>query len=737
MSSSPKRSSTTKQYERKLARQRQLELMEAAASGVAPAMELDTSSLNQVTGSTSSSSSSSGAASLRSRSNDRGGIHRGGATPSVLFQHEEEEVRFTNSPPGKSNKATVGSSLFDQRGRPDGFPVAGGLNLMDHETGIYHEQSRTEQFLARLRSLFGSGGSRSNNNTMNEPVGDYLDYHRSSGKSRHHHHHAAAASSFPASLWVDKKRRFCLLLLLTIGIVIVALTSISAAHGPSEKVLRQQNNQRFNRIMDYVVHEGVSPASVFLNYTSAEYHALRWSAYSDPARLPVDDPMTLTRYALAVFFYNSFLTFEKYAGRQKPIEIGTKQWEGVPNPGWIRKDHWMTEKGVCMWYGVHCAELPEEDPVTESKTQYDANLPVTAIKIRKNNIMGSLPLEFRALHELNLLDLKTNKLSGSFPTHMGQLFSLEYLHLSDNHMRGSLPGDIGMLESLKTLDLRHNDFSGQVPSQLNRLFDLELLQLSQNKFAGSVPRLNDLKKLAGLHLDHNELDKPFPFSLAMQSSLKELHLNNNKISGTLHNEIESIRKLEKLRLEENKMGGSIPLGVLSRLSHLREFNIDNNDFTGPFPEDMSALTQIAIISASENNLKGNLPKSMGTLSTLEKLHLNFNDFEGQIPWSFGNLTSVKELWLEHNRLQSKIPVSLGSCRHLETLFLDHNKLTGPLPTSLGKITNLRTLRLQENNLEGDMPQEVCRLRDNHQLTFLAADCKNKITCKDQCCNQCL
>ena len=54
MSSSPKRSGTANQYERKLARQ--LALMEAAASGVPPALEVDTISL--------ASSSSS----LRSRS---------------------------------------------------------------------------------------------------------------------------------------------------------------------------------------------------------------------------------------------------------------------------------------------------------------------------------------------------------------------------------------------------------------------------------------------------------------------------------------------------------------------------------------------------------------------------------------------------------------------------------------------------------------------------------------------
>ena len=714
MSSSPKRiSSTANQYERKLARQRQLELMEAAASGVAPAMELDTSSL--------ASSSSS----LRSRSTDRSSSRSAAGAVGYLF--EEEEVRFTTSPTknNSANRANVGS-LFEQRGRPDGFPVNTGLNLMDHETGIYHEQSKTEQFLARLRSLFGGRKHRET-----EAVGDYLDYHRPSGKQRQ-----ALHTSFPANLWFDKRKRYCLVVLLAIGIVVVTLTSVSLGHGPGEQILRKQNNKRFNSILDSIIQEGISPTGAFLDYTSAEYHALRWAAYSDPARLSPGDPMVLTRYALAVFFYNSFLTFEKGAGRQKPIEIGTKQWEGVPNPGWTRKDYWMTEKGVCMWYGVHCAEIPEADPETESFTQYNANLPVTAIKINKNNIMGSLPLEFKSLTELYLLDLNTNLLGGSFPSHLGRMTRLQYLHLADNKMIGSLPVEIGNFVSLQTLDLRANQFTGQAPSELNRLLNLELLQLSQNKFTGSVPRLNDLKRLKALYMDRNELNQPFPFSLAMQSSLTELHLNNNLIKGTLPGEIESIRQLEILRLEHNRMVGSLPLGVLSRLSNLREFNIDENDFSGPFPTDMSALTQITIISATENKLTGAIPYSLGSLSTLEKLHLNLNDLMGSIPWSFGNLTIIKEVWLEQNRINDKIPVSLAKCTKLETLYLEHNRLTGRIPTSLGQLTNLRTVRFHENQLQGEMPVEVCRLREFHGLSFVSADCASKLTCKDQCCSEC-
>lgn len=706
MSSTPKRTGTNN-YERKLARQRQLELMEAAASGIAPAMELDTSSISAL------SSNSS----LRSRSNDRSNYN---TTTNRLQQ--DEEVKFTNSPV-RSSKNTTGS-LFDQRGRPDLMPVNTGLNLMDHETGIYHEQSKTEQFLARVRAFFGG-----KQETLHDG-GDYLDYRRSSGKYRQ-----SSSESFAKSLWVDKKRRYMLMLLL-IAIIIVVFTTWKTSSGHIDKVLRQQNNNRFNSIMDNIIHGGVSSATTFLDYKSPEYHALRWVAYSDPARLDLNDPMLLERYSLAVFFYHSYIIFEKKAGRQKPIEVGVKQWEGVPNPGWTRKDHWLTERGICMWHGIYCAARDEADPETGSKMKYDANEPVTAIKIQNNNVLGGVPVEFKALNDLYLLDLANNQLSGSIPAHLGQLFRLEYLHLSTNSLKGSLPSEIGNMESLKTLDLQNNQLEGQLPSTLNRMYNLENLALGHNKFAGSIPRLNDLKTLKTIYLDHNALDKAFPFALAMQSSLTELHLNHNQISGSLPGEIESIKRLEKLRLEFNRMQGPVPRGVMNRLSHLREFSIDGNSFSGTFPTDLGGLRSIEILSASENKLTGTIPPLMGHLTTMQKLHFNQNDFSGKFPASLGNLTSIVELWVQGNDLTGLIPSSLGNCLKMDSLLLDDNKLSGDVPSDLGKLKALKAFRIQQNSIKGSIPYEVCALKQFHALTFLAADCVSKVRCEEGCCSEC-
>jgi Leucine-rich repeat (LRR) protein len=718
-------------YERKLARQRQLEQMEAAASGVAPSMELPIEDHESI-----SSQASSG---LRSR-ND--------ATRRFLQDEEEQKpvsagilkqpmtARMQHMPSQQQQQQQPSTgNLFDLRGRNDGIqrnPT--GLNLMDHTTGLYREQTRTEQFMASLRSIFSSTDASLPPNLMPHSAaeGDYLDYHRPAKRQ-------STCAAYCRSLCADRKRRTILLLLLLAAIFIVLVTLKTIQVTVEPKILRQQNNARFSTAMDEIVAKGISSADAFSDLTSPEYHALRWVSYSDPTRLAVDHEMFLTRYALAVFFYSSYLTFEASAGRQKPIETGTKQWEGVPNPGWTRKDYWMTEKGVCQWYGVHCSPKRVTNPTTGAKmliTQYDKDEAPLAIQLKQNHIVGTLPGEFKALDQLKMIDFTANKLTGSFPTHLGSLFHLEFLHLPDNLMTGSIPSEIGSMEGLKTLDLRHNALVGMLPTEMNRLYNLEGLYLSYNKLTGKVPDLSKCQGLKKIYIDNNMLNDRFAFSLALQKNAIEIHLNDNQIIGTIPGEILSIRELEIIRLENNKIAGQLPHGMFDRMSHLREVSVDNNLMTGTIPSENGAMVQLALLSLSNNRFEGPLPDSWGRVQTLKQLHLNDNKINGTLPASLGNITNIEEIWMQDNALVGPIPVSLSLAWNLTQVLLENNKLTGTIPIALGAMKGLKTLRLEQNNLEGDMPYTVCDLKSTHNLGFISADCKSKIDCQKDCCNEC-
>jgi Leucine-rich repeat (LRR) protein len=717
------------QYERKLARQRQLDLMEAAASGTAPSMQLDLETTSARIGSDETS--------LRSR-NDSG-------RRSVV---EEEEIVFNNatnrpkhlSSPSRSSKPKA-KNLFEQRGRPDGLAATSGLNLMDHSTGVYKEYTASERMINSIRALFSTKKSSSTNiihdiydaEGHESEYGDYIGSARRPSKRR---------NSFVVlckSTWGDRKGRMFIIAISAI-IIFITLASISTVvfSNSSEKALREQNTVRLNDILDHVVANGVSHSSKFTDVTSPEYHALRWVSYSDPAKLPLEDPMLLTRYALATFFYNSYITFEQQAGRQKPIENGDQQWEGVPNPGWTRKDYWMTEKGVCLWYGVHCTYKMVPHPKTgemQNVSQYDSNDPPVVISIKKNHIVGSLVPELKALVELKQLDLSGNKITGSIPTALGGLYKLETLYLPDNHLTGGLKAELCTMGSIKDIDLQNNALSGALPTELNRFYSIESLRLSHNNFTGEIPDLNACHQLKFLYLDHNKFSSDFPFSVALHGSLKEVYLNNNQIKGTIPGEIEAVQGLEKLRAESNLISGSLPTRIFARMSSLREIALENNLMTGQIPTELSALGQLQLLSLSANKFSGPIPSQLGEATSLQKLHLKQNAFTGTLPSTLGDLTALKEMWLQFNKFKGDIPAELSNCKLLETLYLENNLLSGEIPSTLGALKELKTFRTHYNKFGGSVPMEVCTLTTSH-LKYLSSDCKTKVHCPRGCCNEC-
>jgi Leucine-rich repeat (LRR) protein len=755
-----KPSTTMSQYERKLARQRQMDLMEAAAAGTAPpSMQLDFHSDE-----TSGNGTSSSTLRIRSESTSkrRSKLYDDTATTMMMMT---EEVSFQNSPPKgtktslfamsptRSSKVTA-KNLFDPRGRSGMDHLSnggsGGLNLMDHSTGIYKELSTTERMMNNLRSIlpFGRGttttattGSRKDPDMMydasmsqqDEFGGDYIGRHRSSSTNRRR-------PTYIHRIWNDKRRRNMTFLMIAIAIlciVFIWLSTIGYTY-TTEQRLRRENTKRFSIILDHIVAQGVSYQHKLINYNTSEHHALRWVTYSDPAHLPVDDPMLLVRYALATFFYSSYLTFETQAGRQEPIEIGDKQWEGVPNPGWIRKDYWMSERGVCHWYGIHCPAQMIPNAKTgelENVTQYDQNVHPTSFALRNNHMVGAIVPEIKALTELRTLDLSGNKLSGYIPHTIGQLVQLETLHLSDNYFSGHLHSDFGLLEKVRDIDIQNNQLSGIVPTEMKRLSELEALNLSYNNITGKIPDMESCTNLKSLHLEHNRMYGEFPFTLAFQTSLTDLYLSHNYIKGTIPAEIESIRGLERLYLDYNQISGHIPSKFFTKMTNIREIVLERNALTGTIPTGMSVMTRLEVLNVNTNKLIGTIPSGIGTLPSLQKILVKENAITGSIPTNIGQLSALKEVWVQNNQLKSTIPTEMGHCHALETVFLDNNQLTGDIPPTLGAIATLKTFRTHNNNLIGDVPTDICQLRKG-SLLYLTADCKSEITCPKGCCTEC-
>jgi Leucine-rich repeat (LRR) protein len=749
------------QYERRLARQRQLEEMEAEASGAMPGMELDLG--------TSSSSQSDTYTSMRQRNHDtaRRFLNDDDEQEQIVFTHNNKSKKKTTSAvhTGMDRNQVMTQSLFGDRrlgghgvGGPGG-PIRTSVNLMDHEAGVYQEEQQAVSILGRAKHLIFDSSRSENHHHHDAVAADETDGFVGiaggdpSHKSGKQQPRATRCSSLLVMIqticWSSKRRRlWCagFVMILTLLIVVVSIVARAERLSPEEKKF-QQNALRLHSIQDVVLGKGISHSDDFKDATSAESRALRWISYTDPARL---DPKTtnatilLQRYVLAVLYYSSYIAFEVSAGKQHPIERDDDvQYQGVPNPGWRRSDYWMSAKGICQWYGVECppkrigASLISNGIV---KNQYDENGMVLALNMTNNQVYGQLPSSLKALEAMYALDLSHNNIQGTFPNQVGYMFSIKTLYLHQNQMTGAIPADIGFLEQCQDLNLGHNAFTNTIPSEINRLYNLVSLTLQHNQLSGQVPWVSKLANLRTIAINDNRLNGTFPFTLARLSNLNEIHLHQNDLMGTIPPEIETLTNLQIFQVSNNRLTGRFPNGIFERNLNLKQVSIQDNELRGSIPSFAGQLQNLTTLQMHNNQFTGSIPQEWTQMSSLEILHLQDNRIHGILPAApLLNMPALRELWVQDNDIMGEIPPEMAACTNLQQLFLNRNQLSGPIPVEeLGQLTSLHTLRLEENpKLSGPIVdnETLCLLKSQHALSFLSVDCNNDVVQCD-CCDKC-
>ncbi|XP_073287006.1 probable LRR receptor-like serine/threonine-protein kinase At1g67720 [Primulina huaijiensis] len=88
-----------------------------------------------------------------------------------------------------------------------------------------------------------------------------------------------------------------------------------------------------------------------------------------------------------------------------------------------------------------------------------------------------------------------------------------------------------------SLNLTGFGLSGSLPASISNLTALRLLLLGDNSLSGSLPDLRALQSLEILHLENNQIEGPFPNSLAELPNLLEAFLQNNRFNGSISEEL--------------------------------------------------------------------------------------------------------------------------------------------------------------------------------------------------------
>ena len=283
------------------------------------------------------------------------------------------------------------------------------------------------------------------------------------------------------------------------GGVYIALSSPDGSESSVAAGGEVLNNDgiRYNNIKKRIVGANLTPEALLeASNSSPQTLALQWIAKQDPAQLKVDHPALLDRYSLAVFYFMS---------------------QNLSNEEWTKADGWLTETGICAWYGIECVpreqEATEENEFNPFTSTYDDNDRVTGIVLNANNIESEIPEEWGiALDRLVILNLEENGLSHTLPSTLANLQNLRSLLLADNQLSGKLNSDLGALSNLHQLDLSRNSFEGPLSASWSNMKELRDLALSGNLLNGSLPKyLAEMTKLIGLFLNDNDFEGDLSF----------------------------------------------------------------------------------------------------------------------------------------------------------------------------------------------------------------------------------
>ena len=139
--------------------------------------------------------------------------------------------------------------------------------------------------------------------------------------------------------------------------------------------------------------------------------------------------------------------------------------------------------------------------------------------------------------------------------------------------------------------------------------------------------------------------------------------------------------------------------------------------------------------AESNQLKGKFSPSIFQVQNLKEIYLGNNEMTGTI--SVDEESSVERIEINSNEFSGSIDF-LSNFPNLKEARLDNNAFRGEIPSTLGQMVHLRVLMLGGNLLTGSMPDEICNLREYHELKYLEVDCGGsnpKIEC--DCCTSCL
>ncbi|KAL0372248.1 UNVERIFIED_CONTAM: putative LRR receptor-like serine/threonine-protein kinase [Sesamum calycinum] len=386
-------------------------------------------------------------------------------------------------------------------------------------------------------------------------------------------------------------------------------------------------------------------------------------------------------------------------------------------------ESWNDSTHFCSWIGITCSLRHQSSQAQLAFQHASRHIGTVNRNISRcskliklglggNHLVGSIPMEFQSLSNLQLFFLYLNNLTGELPSYLGNITSLVSISVGGNHFVGNIPDTLGHLKNLEYIELGLNRLSGTFPPSFFNLSSLTNIDIPENQIHGSLPShiFLALPRLQKLNVARNQLTGTIPSSVSNATELLLFAINVNGFSGEVPS-FKGLQKLEWLALNRNQLGRG-DLNFMSSLlncTQLRLLHLSENNFEGLLPRFIGNFSNLRRFTIGKNLLHGNIPSEIGDIANLETLYLWSNQLTGSIPNSIGKLQKLKILSLPQNILSGKIPSSFGNLTMLTEMYLQANYLQGTIPSALGKCQSLLAMDVSHNNLGGSLPLEFFTL----------------------------
>ena len=382
------------------------------------------------------------------------------------------------------------------------------------------------------------------------------------------------------------------------------------------------------------------------------------------------------------------------------------------------------------WINLQVLNLATNHDLTSSLPSSFCDLQsLTFLQLSQNYFTGRIPECFGKLTKLTNIYIISSLLSGPLPNSIVELTQMQYFEISESMISGTIPNEIGRLHQCLEFELSDLPLEGTIPASIGNMTNLVTLYLAETRLEGTIPvNISQCTKLEYLYLFSNGLtgsiDNDMLTDLTM---LNVFELENNFLSGKIPPNLATLPLLTAILLYNNSLTGSIPSGFINSIN-LIFFEIQINLLTNTIPSDLFLAPNIVDIFLSDNLLSGTLPAIFGnqsvTFKTLMSLYIFGTLLTGSIPNGMGpNFHSLNEFGIGTNYLSGTLPPSIGSFPKLVFFYADENMLSGSLPTTITNLTKLTALSFADNYITGTLPRDMGKMKG--LVSFVMAN--NRLT----------